>query len=72
MPPKANQTNASSVKNETPAYNPAEKAYVKENFKSEFHMLRDYGLSIYKEEDREEGRQIARGFMKQDEEDKKK
>lgn len=80
MAPKQNQSSASAGNNQSstaaaskvPAYTPAEKAFVKENFKDEYHMLRDYGLSIYKEEDREEGRSIARGFMEQDEQDGKK
>lgn len=34
--------------------------------KDEFHLLRDHGLSIYKDEDREEGRQILRALMADD------
>jgi hypothetical protein len=39
-----------------------EKAFLKKNFQSEFHFLRQHGLSIYKEEDREEGRSILRAM----------
>lgn len=48
-------------------YTAEEKQWVKGNFKSEFHMLRSYGQSIYKEDDREEGRAMVREFMKHDE-----
>ncbi|KXT09035.1 hypothetical protein AC579_2540 [Pseudocercospora musae] len=48
-----------------PAYTPEEKAYIKQQWGSEYYMLRDYGMSIYKEEHREEGRAIVRGFMEQ-------
>lgn len=41
-----------------PRYNAAEKAWLKRNFEDEFHFLRSYGLSIYKEEDRDEGKAI--------------
>lgn len=47
-------------------YTAEEKAYIKEQFGGEYKMLRDNGLSIYKESDREEGRAIARAFMEQD------
>ena len=48
----------------------AEKKWLKDNFKDEFHFLRDYQLSIYKEEDRAEGRRIMRALIKADQEDK--
>ena len=35
-------------------------------YKDEFHLLRDHGLSIYKDEDREEGRKILRALMADD------
>ena len=40
-----------------------EKAWVKRHYGNEFKFLRDYGLSIYKDEDREEGRIIVRSLM---------
>lgn len=40
-----------------------EKQYLKKHYGNEFHFLRAYALSIYKEEDREEGREILRGMM---------
>lgn len=49
-------------------YSSQEKDWLKENFRSEFYFLRMYGLSIYDEEDRKEGRSIVRAFMKADEE----
>ena len=45
-----------------------EKRFLKANFGGEFHFLRQHGLSIYKEEDRDEGRTILRALMAQDEE----
>ena len=42
---------------------------MKNKFGGEYKFLRDYGLSIYKEEDREEGRRIARAFMLNDDDD---
>ncbi|KAL8915366.1 MAG: hypothetical protein Q9171_000236 [Xanthocarpia ochracea] len=41
----------------------SEKTWLKDNFGDEFHFLRAYGLSIYEEEDREEGRRILRALM---------
>ncbi|KAL8706519.1 MAG: hypothetical protein Q9201_000451 [Fulgogasparrea decipioides] len=40
-----------------------EKSWTKDHYRNEFHFLRDYGLSIYKDEDREEGRRILRALM---------
>ncbi|KAH7114850.1 hypothetical protein EDB81DRAFT_295166 [Dactylonectria macrodidyma] len=42
---------------------PSEKAWLKKHFESEFKFLQVHGLSIYKEEDREEGRTILRAIM---------
>lgn len=47
-------------------YTTEEKQWLKENYKSEFHFLRDHGLSIYKDEDREEGRSILRAIMREE------
>ena len=47
-------------------YTAAEKAWLKKHYGGEFHFLAVYGLSIYKEEDREEGRGIARAMMAND------
>lgn len=63
-----NQSNSSSTTSQ--GYTAEEKAYVKQQWGSEFHMLRDYGMSIYKEEHREEGRAIVRAFKEQDEMEK--
>ncbi|KAL8789939.1 MAG: hypothetical protein Q9195_006600 [Heterodermia aff. obscurata] len=43
-----------------------EKKWLKDNYGGEFHFLRGQGLSIYKEEDREEGRIILRAMMQED------
>ena len=44
----------------------AERAWLKKHYGNEFKLLRDYGLSIYKEQDREEGRAIVRAMMSND------
>ena len=44
-------------------YNGFEKVWLKDTFRSEFYFLRDHGLSIFDEQDREQGRQIARCWM---------
>lgn len=41
----------------------SEKQWLKSHFGNEFHFLQQHGLSIHKEEDREEGRAILRRFM---------
>jgi len=45
-----------------PGYTEKEKGWLRENYRSEFQFLRDFGLSIYKDEDREEGRAILRSM----------
>ena len=49
-----------------PPYTVAEKAWLKEHWKDEFHFLQAYQLSIYDEGDRAEGRAIVRAFMQQE------
>ena len=44
-------------------YTAEEKRWLKENWQDEFHFLRAYKLSVYKEEDRTEGRSILRAMM---------
>lgn len=46
-----------------------EKDYLKKHYGGEFRFLRMYELSIYKEEDREEGRRILRAFMSEPEDE---
>lgn len=67
MPPKttAPSTTNGAAYSGTAPYTAAEKQWLKDAWVDEFHFLRAYGLSIYKEEDREEGRAIVRAFMKQ-------
>lgn len=43
--------------------NQTEKQYLKDNFRDEYHFLRDHGLRIWKEEDREDGRVVLRMYM---------
>lgn len=44
----------------------AEKAWLKTHYGNEFEFLREYGLSIFKDEDREEGYTILRAIMSND------
>ncbi|KAL9597722.1 MAG: hypothetical protein Q9219_004979 [cf. Caloplaca sp. 3 TL-2023] len=41
----------------------AERKWLKENYGNEFHFLRSHGLSIYRDDDREEGRRILRALV---------
>ncbi|KAM3516044.1 hypothetical protein MY11210_000326 [Beauveria gryllotalpidicola] len=43
-----------------------EKRWLKDHYGGEFQFLRSFGLSIYKDEDREQGRQIMRVMMSKD------
>jgi hypothetical protein len=49
---------ASNSRTHGPPYTEAEKQWLKKHYGNEFKFLGTLGLSIYKEEDREEGRQI--------------
>jgi hypothetical protein len=51
----------------SPAYTAKEKEWLKRHWDGEFKFLAAYGLSIYDEDDREEGRAIARAMIAQDE-----
>ena len=44
-------------------YSGEERAFIRTHFKSEYNFLLTHGLSIYKDEDREEGRAILRALM---------
>jgi hypothetical protein len=52
--------------NTTPPYTAAEKNWLNVHWGGEFKFLQAYGLSIYDEDDREEGRRIVRAFIAQD------
>ncbi|RYP45671.1 hypothetical protein DL768_008015 [Monosporascus sp. mg162] len=47
-------------------YSEVEKQWIKEHYGNEFRFLLQHGLSIYKEEDRDEGRDIVKTLMKHD------
>lgn len=49
-----------------PPYTDDEKVYLKKNWGSEYQFLLKHGFSIYKEEDRAEGRSILRAFRDKD------
>lgn len=61
------QGNTSSYLGSAP-YTAAEKKWLNKNYGGEFKFLMTFGLKMYNEEDREEGRAIARSFMQDDEE----
>lgn len=50
----------------SPPLTGAEKDWLKQHWGGEFHFLRAYGLSIHKDEDREEGCAIVRAMMAHD------
>ena len=50
----------------SPPLTKSETKWLKEKFDGEFKFLRMYNLSIYKEEDRDEGRRLLRAFIVQD------
>jgi hypothetical protein len=52
---------------DAPPLTKEEKQYLKEHYGGEYRFLRLYQLSIYEEEDREEGRRILRAFMSESE-----
>ncbi|KAF2868398.1 hypothetical protein BDV95DRAFT_670466 [Massariosphaeria phaeospora] len=47
------------------SYTTEEKQWLKDNYSDEYHFLQQHGLSIYKEEDRDDGRAIVRQIMAQ-------
>ncbi|KAK3298808.1 uncharacterized protein B0H64DRAFT_439248 [Chaetomium fimeti] len=51
----------------SPGYTAKEKEWLKRHWDGEFKFLASYGLSIYDEDDREEGRRIARAMIAHDE-----
>lgn len=53
-----------------PRYNEEEKLWLKKNFGNEFRFLQQYGLSIYKEEDRDDGKRIVKALMAGEDEGK--
>ncbi|KAL6790958.1 hypothetical protein J3E68DRAFT_438730 [Trichoderma sp. SZMC 28012] len=50
-------------------YTAEEKAWLKEHYQGEYKFLMSYGLSIFDEEDRAEGRAIVRAMISADEDD---
>jgi hypothetical protein len=62
-------TSTNNVYKGTASYTAAKKQWLKDEWRDEFHFLRAYRLSIYKDEDREEGRAIVRAFIREDDED---
>lgn len=49
-----------------------EKAWLKKHYGDEFHFLREHGMSIYKDEDREDGRTLLRMLMRAERESKRR
>lgn len=54
---------------EKPYYTQKEKAWLKKHHGNEYKFLKTFNLSIHKEDDRAEGRHMARSMMTSDEED---
>ena len=50
----------------TRPYTKKEKKWLKDNFGNEFLFLRQYGYSIHKDDQRAEGRRLARGMIKEE------
>ena len=46
-------------------YTTEEKKWLEDNWRGEFHFIREFDLNIYNEEDREEGRLIARSLIEE-------
>ena len=65
----ANSSGSARVSDEVPPYTDEEKAYLKYHYRNEFDFLRICGRSIYKEEDRAEGRSLLRSLMAEDEDE---
>ena len=51
------------------SYTVEEEAWIKQHYQNEWQFLRKHGLSMHKDEDREEGRAIARALMTSDDDD---
>ncbi|KXX76654.1 hypothetical protein MMYC01_207281 [Madurella mycetomatis] len=58
---------AEAASSEAPPYTDEEKAWLNRVWGDEFKFLMAYGLKIYKDEDREEDRRIARAMIEVDE-----
>ncbi|KAK4117069.1 hypothetical protein N656DRAFT_773078 [Canariomyces notabilis] len=52
-------------------YTAEEKEWLKRNWGGEFRFLTSHGLSIYDEDDREEGRRIVRAIMEKDDDEER-
>jgi hypothetical protein len=66
------KTSTNNVYKRTAPYTAAEKQWLKDEWRDEYHFLRAYRLSIYKDEDREEGRAIVRACIREVDEDRAK
>ena len=67
--PNPSSTPSSQTQDANAPLTKDEKKWLKDNWGGEFHFLQSYGLSIYEEEERAEGRSILRALMEDDEED---
>jgi hypothetical protein len=61
-----NTYKSSSILDIEPRYSLEQKAWLKEHFRGEFRFLRTYGLKIYNEEHRDEGKRILERLMADD------
>ncbi|KAK4620869.1 hypothetical protein CLAFUW4_11570 [Fulvia fulva] len=62
----ARQSRAAAEQEEEQRYTEVERQWLKEHYRSEFFFLRDHGLSVYEEGERDEGRDILRALMERD------
>lgn len=60
--PSGNVPNGSAAAD----YTDAERDWIKKHYESEFKFLMQYGLKMFDDEDREEGRRIVRAMMSGD------
>jgi hypothetical protein len=61
-----NGSNSPPIADNDPPYTDAETAFLKKNWRNEFHFLNLHGLKIHRDEDRAEGRSLLRALMQHD------
>jgi hypothetical protein len=61
-----NGSNGPPIADNNSHYTDAETAFLKKNWRNEFHFLNVHGLKIHREEDRVEGRSLLRALMQRD------
>lgn len=59
----SSQAGSSNTAAQVPSLTTEQRKFLKQHWGGEFHFLRTYALSIYKDEDRLEGREILKALM---------